>query len=170
MQEEWKEKLIQELEKGVREILLDLYKTKEKFYYITLCTHGLANSVTVSAWSVEALAKVEPELKWSYADSPYCSWKQEFLEKACGLLQNKNMSEIEDEEFFQEYEMRLEAMEQAMLRLDQQGLFEMNQPRNEVMVLAEVMPPDESNLERAYRMNDKDTKIFYEWLKEEWEL
>ena len=53
-----------------------------------------------------------------------------------------------------------------MKRLDQEGIFQLNQERDEVVVLVEVMPPDYTNTERAYRMNYANSKIFSEWLEE----
>lgn len=57
-------------------------------------------------------------------------------------------------------------MESAMKRLDQEGIFDVNQERDDVVVLVEVMPPDYTNTERAYRMNNANSEIFSEWLEE----
>ncbi|MDE7205883.1 MAG: DUF4303 domain-containing protein, partial [Lachnospiraceae bacterium] len=51
-------------------------------------------------------------------------------------------------------------------RLDEEGMFAVNQVRGEVVVLVEVMPQDEENTERAFRMNLSGSKIFREWLEE----
>lgn len=53
-----------------------------------------------------------------------------------------------------------------MERLDQEGLFAVDQERMDVVVLVEVMPPDYTNTERAYRMNNRNSKIFDGWLEE----
>ena len=57
------------------------------YYYCSLVTTGEAHPPVVSAWSREALAaavegepdiqKASAELKWSYADSPYCGYGEE---------------------------------------------------------------------------------------------
>ncbi|MCI8718544.1 MAG: DUF4303 domain-containing protein [Lachnospiraceae bacterium] len=167
----FKESLISELMKAIRTILLDLMKNKEHYYYITLVSDGLANTPYISAWSMEALEREkengEEELemiKWSDADSPYCMWKQENFKEVEALLYDRGS--ILDMDFEKEYELRYSAMEQAMKTLDREGIFALNQSREDVIVLVEVMSPDYTNTERAYRLNNPDTKIFAEWLAE----
>ena len=53
-----------------------------------------------------------------------------------------------------------------MIQLDAEGLFSVNQNRDDIIVLVEVMPPDYTNTERAYRMNSKESKIFNDWIEE----
>lgn len=53
-----------------------------------------------------------------------------------------------------------------MKELDREGIFATNQDRKNIMVLVEVMPPDYTNTERAYRLNDSRTNIFTKWLEE----
>ena len=48
---------------------------------------------------------------------------------------------MDSEEFDTEYDLWLETMEAAMKRLDQEGVFDINQERDDVIVLVEVMPP-----------------------------
>lgn len=165
--------LTSEICKAVKTILLDLYKNKEHYYYITLTTDGGANTPCISAWSYEALdrssnnEKEKEMIKWSYADSPYCCWKQEEFDKVSELLCARgNIWDLEDEEFKMECEKRFLAMEEAMKQLDKEGLFEINQDRMDVVVLVEVAPPDLTNTERAYRMNNVISDIFNEWLEE----
>lgn len=73
---------------------------------------------------------------------------------------------MEDAQFDLEYEKRYAAMEEAMRQLDKEGLFAVNQARGEVVVLVETMPPDEENTLRAFRLNQRGSKIFQEWLAE----
>lgn len=165
--------LTKEICRAVKTILLDLYKNNEHYYYITLTTDGGANTPCISAWSYEALNKSSDDeeekemIKWSYADSPYCCWKQEEFDKVSELLGARvNIWDLEDEAFEIECKKRFSAMEEAMKQLDKQGLFEMNQNRMDVVVLVEVAPPDITNTERAYRMNNVISDIFNEWLEE----
>lgn len=103
------------------------------------------------------------EIKWSYIDSPYYCWKQEEFERVEAiLLSRENIWTLDSEEFNAEYNLRLEAMEAAMKRLDQEGIFAINQERDDVIILVEVMPPDYANTERAYKMNCETFKIFAE--------
>lgn len=170
----FKKKLKCEIVKAVKKILSDLLANGEHYYYITLVTDGLANTPCVSAWSLEALEREQKKdaenaemIKWSYADSPYCGWKQEYFKKVDKLLCGReNISMLDDEDFEREYELRISAMEEAMKELDCQGIFMRNQERKNVLVLVEVMPPDSTNTSRAYEMNDSNTPIFAEWLEE----
>lgn len=171
---EFKEKLKVEIIKAARNIFLDLFNNEEHYYYITLVTDGLVGTPFISAWSLEALERECEKnsedaemIEWSYADSPYCAWKQERFNEVERLLCDRgNISELNDEEFEREYELRLFAMEEAMRELDNEGIFSRNQDRKNVVVLVEIMPPDYTNTKRAYRMNDSRTKIFTKWLEE----
>jgi hypothetical protein len=58
----------------------------------------------------------------------------------------------------------MQAMENAMIRLDREGAFGTGEARNKMVVLVEVMPPDWTNTERAKRMNPPEALI--EWLAE----
>lgn len=166
-------KITQALYVAIKSVLTDLFKNQEHYYYITVVSDGGANTPCISAWSYEALArsKVNDEhqklLKWSYADSPYCGYRQEEFAEVDRLMQERpNIWELKDEQFDIEYKKRYTAMEEAMLRLDEEGLFAINQARENVIVLVEVMPPDEENIIRAYRMNHSNSQIFREWREE----
>ena len=79
----FQEKLTNEIYNAVKIILMDLFSKKEHYYYVTLVTDGGANTPCISAWSYEALYRSsrdegeQEDVCWSYADSPYCCWKQE---------------------------------------------------------------------------------------------
>lgn len=162
---DFKETLKSEIVKAARTAFESLFSNGEHYYYVTLATDGLANTPYISAWSHEAFERDgedDEEIKWSEADSPYCCWEQECFDKVEEMLIER--SELRDTD--EEYELRLSAMEEAMMELDAEGLFSKNQPRSEIMVLVEVIPPDYTNTERAYRLNDSCTEIFKEWLDE----
>ena len=166
--------LMFEMLTAIKNILTDLFKNNEHYYYITLVSDGLANTPCISAWSYEALERsgadsAEKEMiKWSYADSPYCCFRQEKFSKVENILlgRGKILDLQDDAAFNAEYDMRYMAMETAMSLLDKEGLFEITQNRDEVVVLVETMPPDYTNTQRAYRMNSRDSQIFKEWLIE----
>ncbi len=171
--EESLSKIKQALYKAVKSVLTDLYKNKEHYYYITLVSDSGANTPCISAWSYEALASCaendadRERIKWSYADSPYCCHRQKDFEKVDRLLwERPDILAMEDGQFEAEYEKRYMAMEEAMRRLDEEGLFAVNQAREEVVVLVETMPPEEENTIRAWRMNDSSSQIFRQWLEE----
>lgn len=167
------EELAREIHAAVSAVLNKLYQNQEHYYYITLVSDGGANTPCICAWSQEALenssedAEEREDLKWSYADSPYCCFYQEaFAKVEQMLLERENVWDLPEDAFLEECGMRYAAMEEAMMQLDREGLFAVNQKREDVVVLVETMPPDETNTERALRMNQRGSAIFEEWLKE----
>ncbi len=138
------------------------------FYYCALITSGEAHSPYLVAWSEEALAEAitaeenpneaREELKWSYADSPYCFFGEEHFKGVNDLFSRRpDVSQ-------KEYEIRLQAMERAIAKLDKEGLFGTGAARQRIVVNVEVMPPDLTNTERAIRLNSPEA--IKEWLKE----
>lgn len=145
--------------------LFDTVAAGEHFYYCALVTTEEGFAPVVSAWSREALEReaqdnaddptFAQEVKWSYADSPYCTFGyDEYFGEVERLFEARpTMDDLDDEEWDDELDLRLEAMTEALAILDREGLFARNQPRHEVVVNAELMPPDASNAERALRLN-----------------
>ncbi len=146
----------------------------ERFYYVALITTGEALPPSVAAWSVEALAVAEGKLeasergflKWSYAESPYLGFGEEFFEEVSRLFSLRPAMTIglSSAEWIAEHKLRLRAMERAMKRLDDEGLFGRGARRAGIVVLVEVMPPDRTNTERAVRLNPPEA--IREWLAE----
>lgn len=58
--------------------------------------------------------------------------------------------------------IRLAAMVYAMKKLDETGIFALNQPREQVYINIELMPPDDTDVERALSFNNTDN--IEEWL------
>lgn len=133
----------------------------ENYYYCALITTGEAHPPFISAWSKEALTKTanteekRKALKWSYADSPYCCYGEEYFSEVKELFYKRpEMSlELNDEEWNEEYNIRLNAMEAAIAVLDAESLFGKGEERNLIVINVEVMPPDSTNTERAKRLN-----------------
>lgn len=165
---DFKEELKNELVKAARGAFQSLFANGEHFYYATLASDGLANTPYIAAWSHEAFERASEDddeadmIKWAECESPYFAWEQERFSKVEEMLNERSDLRGTDEE----YELRFSAMEEAMKQLDAEGLFSKNQPRDKIMVLVEVIPPDYTNTERAYRLNDSGTEIFQEWLDE----
>ena len=147
----------------------------ESFYYCTLITTGEALAPFLCAWSREQLNKAiaahdDPDnalryLKWSYADTPYFAWGFDEFATVRKLFEARPAMDCEDDvQWANEYELRLRAMEVAMARLDSEGLFGQSPKRHEIVVLVEVMPPDYTNTQRAYRLNP--IEALGEWLVE----
>ena len=171
-----KKELADAIEVAAREAFSALFKENPGcYYYCSLITTGEAHTPIISAWSKEALAhslgdNPTPEdvlfMKWSYADSPFCSYGQEYFNKVNELFEKcpRLTPELSDDEWSFEFNRRLESMEIAMTRLNAEGLFGKGQKRLETVVLVEVMPPDYTNTERALRLNPKEA--LQEWLIE----
>lgn len=164
----FKEELKNELVKAARSAFQSLFANGEHFYYVTLAADGLANTPYISAWSYEEFERVSETddeadmIKWTECESPYFAWEHERFANVKKMLIERSDLRGTDEEC----DLRFSAMEEAMKQLDAEGLFSKNQPRSKVMVLVEVIPPDYTNTERAYRLNDCGTEIFQEWLEE----
>ena len=134
----------------------------ETFYY---CTLILSEGATpfVSAFSEEALAaevqKYEgrysaEDLRWSYADSPYCGYGYETYFQTVDKLFNEQMSVVtSDEDYEAAIESWLSLMEQVMRTLDQEKLFGEGEARSRMLINAEIMPPEDDNAERGKRLN-----------------
>lgn len=165
------------IERATRDAVSALFEAyPEHFYYLMLITTGEAHAPFVSAWSHEALErclltasdpeKERPMLKWSYADSPYMCFKEELFSEVKRLFDARPpMTHLmTHEEWDAEYELRINAMETAMKRLNDAGLFGTGTDRLAIVVNVEVMPPDATNTARAIRLNPKDALI--EWLEE----
>lgn len=141
---------------------------QERFYYCSIITSGHAHPPTLTAWSVEALereaakcgsAEARWQLEWSYADSPYFMYGDEYFGEVRRLFSLRPDTGQEEE-----FELRLRAMEAAMARLDGKGLFGVGKERSGIVINAEVMPPDYTNTRRALRLNPKDALTV--WLRE----
>ncbi|MFC6647827.1 DUF4303 domain-containing protein [Paenibacillus rhizoplanae] len=176
------ERLAAEIAEAARRSFSALFANGEHYYYCTLYTTGEGHAPSLSAWSREALeqeaarqaeggstpaAEIAELIKWSYADSPYCCFGDEYFDEVKRLfLARPSIAELEDEAWNDEFTMRLGAMELAMRMLEAEGLFALNQPREDVCVLAEVMPPDEGNTDIALRLNRAESPAMQAWLAE----
>lgn len=147
----------------------------DTFYYCSLITTGEGHTPQLTAWSREKLEEaVEAEgggddliaeLKWSYADSPFCYFGESHFEKVKQVFIERSESNDRDSTSnASELELRLKAMELAMAKLDEEGLFGSGNDRLQIVVNAEVMPPNHSNVERAVRLNPE--QALSDWMKE----
>lgn len=163
---------------AARKAFSELFRTiAEDFYYCSLITTGEGLTPYPCAWSWQALERATaqaaaPEkarnwLKWSYADSPYWLFGESYFAPVLAqfLARPDPHSLNASHDFLREMQFRLAAMESAMRQLDQEGLFDFDGKRAERVILVEVMPPDESNTERALRLN-RPSPGLARWLAE----
>ncbi|RSN45996.1 hypothetical protein DMC64_14730 [Amycolatopsis sp. WAC 04197] len=143
---------------ATRAAVTDLFRDNpgHTFYYVTLTTPGEAFSPALSAWSHEALAQRSDAdvVRYSYADSPFSILGEEHLKPVRDLFAARPaVFDLDDEASDAEFDLRLRAMETALRRLSDEGLFGAGEARTEVLILAEVVPEDEDNVARARRLN-----------------
>ena len=143
--------------------------------------------IFINAKSEEALEKILQEykekygwtpennrrmLKWSFADSPYCAYGEQYFTDVQKMIDERDLDigddEEDDEKFMEEYEFRMDSMEKVMSDLDKEGIFGSGEKRKNIVVAAEVMPPEYTNTERVLRLNSRET--LKEWLEEAAEM
>ncbi len=148
----------------------------ERFYYFSLIVsdprnapvlgaishQSLERSVAAQATSAESAEAVRSELRWSYADSPYGRRSAEFYAGVQELFASREAAYAADAEA--ECELRFEAMEWAMRRLDAEGAFGVGLQRSGVVVGVEEMPPSPGNTLRMKRLNPLEALVG--WLAE----
>lgn len=151
--------LVDAITAATKTAILELRQTRPRdhFYYFSLITTGTGNSPYLTAWSKEALEEVSvgcpdpdrarQELKWSYADSPFHLFGERYFSEVQGLVAVIASGKRDV------YSVVIAAMEEAMRRLDGEGLFGRGEQRLGVVINAECMPPDGTNAERARRLN-----------------
>ncbi len=162
---------------ATRDSLKELFQLNEHFYYCSLMILDDATPC-ISAWSEESLnnfiynrygtINVEKseimKYKWSYADSPYFAYGyKKYFQYVEGLF-NKEI----DLSFKMKQSIWINQMENIIRELDEEGIFNNNGMRDKLFINAEIMPPDETNIERGKRLNS--TSIFDEWFNENWNI
>lgn len=169
---------VEALTEAARNAFTDLFRqhSEEHFYYCTLVLIEAQGCPAVSAMSEEALEAVvkkykeeygddtpedilRKELKWSWADSPYCVYGEPYFAEVKKLTEQRDMID-----FMQDYEFRMDSMEKVMAKLDREGIFGSGERRKRIVVAAEVMPPEAENTERVLRLNAREN--IKEWLEE----
>lgn len=163
------EELTQAIADATRAAAAELFARHPGHYYsFALISTGEALPPYISAWSEEALAETgDPvELRWSYADSPFCAYGyEEHFGRVRALFSERPVMDFKDQEASAaEYELRYRAMEHALRQLDGEGVFGTGHERSRIVVNAEVMPPDYTNTQRARRLNPPEALA--RWLAE----
>jgi len=158
--------LVSAIADAVRNAVSQLFQEypNDTFYYCSIVTTGEGHTPCLTAWSKEELEKavvmeggdseLRGEFKWSYADSPFYCYGKNHFEGVRRLLVSRSVSGDRDSTTDRkEFVLRLRAMESAMAKVDSEGLFGIGEERLRIVINAEVMPPDHSNVDRAQRLN-----------------
>ena len=148
------------IKEAVKNAVKELFKINENFYYLVLTTSGEAHPPTLSAGSSEGLERTvkkyveeygydphEPDLalslKWSFADTPYdCFGYEEYfrdkdIERLFYLRPSVDdciSGKITQEEWDNEYDLRLKAMILALKELDEENVFERKEKRKHLFL------------------------------------
>lgn len=175
MELEIDEILVEVIQNATQKALSKLFEEhKEKFYYCSLITTGEGLCPIVSAWSEEALERIANEeedveeakyyLKWSYEETPYFAYGEEYFEDVNKVFLERMRKLATEKEKDREIQLRINSMEKVMHNLDINGMFGQGEQRLGIVINAEFMPPDFTNTERALRLNPREA--LDEWLEE----
>mgnify|MGYP005754951161 CR=1 FL=1 len=175
MQLEIDESLVFIIQKAAKKAFTQLFQEhNENFYYCSLITTGEGLCPIISAWSEEALEEAvkdsedveeaKYDLKWSYAESPYFAYGEEYFQDVKKIFSERMKQCTTDNEKDKEVLLRINSMEKVMHNLDIEGIFGQGEKRLGIVINAEFMPPDYTNTERAIRLNPKDA--LKQWLDE----
>lgn len=175
MELEIDEILVEVIQNATQKALSKLFEEhKEKFYYCSLITTGEGLCPIVSAWSEEALERIANEeedvedakyyLKWSYEETPYFAYGEEYFEDVNKVFLERMRKLATEKEKDREIQLRINSMEKVMHNLDINGMFGQGEQRLGIVINAEFMPPDFTNTERALRLNPREA--LNEWLEE----
>ncbi|KAB7764642.1 DUF4303 domain-containing protein [Xanthomonas maliensis] len=171
--------LVDQIYKCAKSAFLGLFNEKkdESFYYCVLVTTEEGHPPFISAWSKQVLQREKDKgveavdyfdfVKWSYADSPYVDYSgQDFFELQSIFNARPSIDQLSRDAWLLELDVRVSSMEKVMAKLDAEGIFELNQPRSNVLINVELTPPSYSNTERALRLNNADNEALIAWLDE----
>ena len=175
MELEIDEMLVELIQNATQKALDKLFEEhKEKFYYCSLITTGEGLCPIIPAWSYEALERVANEeedveeakfyLKWSYDETPYFAYGEEYFEDVNKVFLDRMRDLMTEKDKDREVQLRINSMERVMHNLDMNGVFGNGEKRLDIVINAEFMPPDYTNTERALRLNPREALT--DWLEE----
>lgn len=162
---------------AARSAFTELFRTvDEDFYYCTLFTTEEGLCPYPSAWSVQALesaseeydnpAKMKPLLKWSYSDSPYFMFGEDYFEPVeRRFAELPDLFDLKPRQASAELKSRLKAMTAALAQLDREGVFGTGERRANLLLIAERVPPVASDKKRALKLNRRGPALDA-WLAE----
>ena len=156
---------------AIKNAVKELFKINENFYYLVLITTGEAHTPYLAAGSTEGLEKayikyledygynpdnIKPsDLKWSFADSPHVIYGEKYFNDVETLFDLRPLMDYKNiEEWNNEYNFRLKAMELALKELDEENVFERKDKRKHLFI---NVAPDYLNVKNiALRLNKNE--------------
>lgn len=140
----------------------------ERFYAFALLNSGEARASYLSACSLEADA-AEGLDRWDLTGTPYAAWGyDDHFADVTRVFADRgdlfDLFESDAEAFEAEYALRLASVEEALRLLDVAGLFGTGVERQEVLLIAGTVPPDDSDTGFVRRLNPAGP-LYDEWLR-----
>lgn len=106
---------------------------------------------------VKAAGNAFSSLKETYKEHFY--FYAFIFDEVSELLDKRANSLSIDDLYDVEWGIRIDSMEEAMKRLDQSGLFGVEEERKNIVINVEIAPPDCSEYERAVRLNPESSLL-----------
>jgi len=128
------------------------------------CVYALATSG--EALRPYLIVTPDDATRWDLPDSPFAVYGDEHLAGLEELFTARgDLFDMSAEQAQAEYDLRLASMEAALRALDAGGLFGAGDARADVLLLVTTMPPDETGVESARRLNPA-SPLLASWLDE----
>lgn len=128
------------------------------------CVYALATSG--EALRPYLIVTPDDATRWDLPDSPFAVYGDEHLAGLEELFTARgDLFDMSAEQAQAEYDLRLASMEAALRALDADGLFGVGDARADVLLLVTTMPPDETGVESARRLNPA-SPLLASWLDE----
>ena len=135
---------------AARRVFVNLFTKKETYYYCALATTKDGHAPIVVACSWEGLMGTAirpgneelsmPELQWAIHESPYFNYGQEhFADVNRMFAERPSKDKLTPEAWGLELGIRLQSMEDALARLEREGLFARTQQHGLIHVLVDVI-------------------------------
>ena len=156
---------------AIKKSLDELFKTGKTFYYITASITGEGFTPCLSASCEEDFKQtdftIDKDIRFSEANSTHYAigYKTNFNEVTKLLNTRPTIDDLSLDDWQVEWDMRMSALVDALIKLDREGMFSKTQPRQNILVTAECLPSDDSDIERAKLLNSPDNLILKEWLE-----
>ena len=172
MSDIFQKNLTKHLVDAIGKSLDELFKTGKTFYYIKTTMTGEGFTPCLSASCEEDINQTDfttdKDVRFSEENSTHYAigYETHFKEVTKLLNTRPTIDDLSLDDWQIEWDMRMSALVDALIELDSNGVFSKTQPRQNILVTAECLPPDDSDIERAKLLNRSDNLILKQWLED----